>query len=539
MAHDGEDKFKLSEEKVNAISQFATGPIGSSAKWEALVVEVSQVIQHSVPLGQLLRQMLSKLDIVYPESEDPEADNNQDAVEYVLAAIALQFTDVAALMEAAFVELKRKAKIRGQMGLQEKFLKALPFQVSVGKPPNAQSGVHIDDLCVCSMHNEGTFCHQCGKKNPIEHTPDPYLPVICECGQSNSAHAKFCCACGLECGANCSKCTVKLIPGHAFCYQCGTATGVSLNAGVHTNQMQQQAQRLGASHVAPPGVSSALPSQVAALDVPQWALDVPPSMRDAEIQQEIQQLEQRLSAMRASPSLGSRGGTKGDKAKATIRPPLVWDEQNEVLLDRVKPLHNPHVLPKTWTPKYTLVSWKVPQQVPTGDRAVIRMLKQCIGYMYDLADSPDKKGIITIPTGETPWQALDNFQKPLALLEMQLNLYHKVYTYHMSWRDAKLASSVGAEVDSMEEQKEMAAFLAARHKVEHQLSHQGQKPTAYPAKPPPKASAKTTTEDAQRAFVTRVDQLEAAMNKRLGQEAGQQHGGEGGRRGGPKPPGKW
>ena len=122
---------------------------------------------------------------------------------------------------------------------------------------------------------------------------------------------------------------------------------------------------------------------------------------------------------------------------------------------------------------------------------------------------------------------------------MQLNLYHKVYTYHMSWRDAKLASSVGAEVDSMEEQKEMAAFLAARHKVEHQLSHQGQKLATYPAKPPPKASAKTTTEDAQRAFVTRVDQLEAAMNKRLGQETGQQPGGEGGRRGGPKPPGKW
>ena len=269
-------QFTLDEAQVDSLSKFAQGPIGLSPAWDALVVAVSQLVQKG-PMEDLLRRMLSKLDIDFPQpiiaegASEPENDPMQDACEYVLAAIALKLIDVAELMEAAFVGMKRKTRIRGQDGLLKKFLMAKQFEMPVlnaQQPPLAaqgsgmspdgaqmearcaclthnegplcfkcgkcnpilpqgtgmpRDGAQLGAQCACLTHNEGPLCLKCGKSNPI--LPDPQFPVLCQwCGMCNSKHAKFCRGCGSALGApgiTCQSC-LKSNPANAkFCLGCG------------------------------------------------------------------------------------------------------------------------------------------------------------------------------------------------------------------------------------------------------------------------------------------------------------------------------
>ena len=413
------------------------------------MADVANVV-HSEPLKQLLRQMIALLDIEFPEG-DADNDPLQDACEYILAAIVLDYVSLEDLMEAARGAMKRTTRIRGQQHLYDVCMQACKFrqgdneqheqqangpneqQANNGQQSNAIANAvanksqhqarHATFQCQNCNHqlpSGAQFCPQCRTPtNPMASLPSAlpsstqkqcphctkilpkYQPYCCYCAaptQQGLSHATGSAPC------HCHGSKITTLPQAPFCGTCGhlISAYASRLHDDHSGSEDDNApsddydDSNGApSHMCPACNHRVLTSQ--------------PFCGFCGTLQPV-----------AAKHPGKHSPQSSQQPDVPIKPTYVFDPARRICID----VHNPNIPgtePPAYNPNPFLVNWKLPNRMDASEKARLQAIQTGLGLLYEAAGKGDRcswpvNGI----NKPTQWGQLTTIQRAMATLEQEL-----------------------------------------------------------------------------------------------------------------------
>ena len=454
----------LSNAKVTTLNAFISAHDGDPL-WEAIVSKLVQLLSSEVH-QQLIDAMVDALGL-------KPGDSLAESCEFVLAALKKEFTTADVIMGASLRAISQDSSSIGNHAAVLSQLKAA-ISYDVG-------GALVYCTCQDVLH-QGPFCHQCGKKPaPAGHVTqmqNAYEGTTCQCGKQNPASACFCSQCATPITRPCSKCQAPLASGSVFCSQCATAVALPAS-GAYS--------------------SASVPAHVAS---------VPPAPSSL-VAAEIQHLEQRLSTLRSSPSMGggpavpilpstyAYPGAGEAKGKESVKfPTYCWDERLRQLVDKDNPREHLS-LPAFYKPMPSLCDhkWKSGPGQPLHEMEGLRasILQRILGK---LITAIGQKEACTYPKAgvgqSTPWPELTEFQQACCLLQNQLLLL--AYKEQGAVQeDVKVHLGIADSPIPLEDLKEVSKLTAARQKIVQHLQPTSSPSPRAPQLPNPKVNPKKST----------------------------------------------
>jgi len=514
------------------------------AQWDEFVANCLNLFKDNPKLVELCKAIFNNIGMDWPGDSPPLL---AQAAENLLSLAALRLIEPSDIVEKALQAIEQR-RVRGKAALVKILQDAEKFQQHKHNPaatPDSQASAGTKACSYCKIKEvpqAALFCPECAcwcQENALTCQNCQYTPkersnccIMCgltraeqlaatnaracpQCTQPGEPNSKFCAHCGSQMApANCQKCSSALSPTDRFCTHCGSNVAQEAPA----INCQKCSSALSPTDRFCLHCGAKVDQAGAPLTGTTPAtLTKCPTCATCVVAGQPYCSSCACDVRHLSLSQGQAPGK-------TIQ--RVYDEARDCLVDPQHPMHKPNKLPQFWHPAPQLHDWQPENmdKLNAGEKAHIRLLHRLQGYAYGMAT---KREQLYIPTEQMAWGSMSDAQKLLGLIESELHVLCKVYDLKHPWKEAKRLSGYSQSIYTPEQEKSWATMIAQRKKAESKLApgytkdtSKGQDRDKPKAGPHDRGNKASLSEDAQKAFKSRIEQLEEAMLQRRGDGGG-------------------